>query len=36
MMQTIEFESELHRRYPPLDENGEEVKGAAGGANSSS
>ena len=27
MQQTIDFENELHRRYPPLDENGEEVKG---------
>ena len=26
MQQTIEFESELHRRYPPLDQNGEETK----------
>ena len=28
-MQTIEFESELHRRYPPVDENGEETKVSA-------
>lgn len=27
-MQTIEFENELHRRYPPVDDNGEEAKGA--------
>ena len=32
MMQTIEFEGDLHRRYPPLDENGEEVKGGASAA----
>ena len=25
-MQTIEFENELHRRYPPVDANGEETK----------
>ena len=34
-MQTIEFENDLHRRYPPLDENGEEIKDsdAAGSKN---
>jgi len=26
MQQTIEFENELHRRYPPLGEKGEERK----------
>ncbi len=26
MQTTIEFENELHRRYPPLDKNGEEIK----------
>ena len=26
MQTTIEFEGELHRRYPPLDHNGEEIK----------
>ena len=29
MQFTIEFENELHRRYPPLDENGEEQKVSA-------
>ena len=29
MQQTIDFENELHRRYPPLDDNGEEVKGGS-------
>ena len=28
MQHTIEFENELHRRYPPVDQNGEETKGA--------
>lgn len=32
MQHTIEFENELHRRYPPLDENVEERK-VAGDAN---
>ena len=27
MQHTIEFENELHRRYPPVDQNGEETKG---------
>ena len=33
MQHTIEFENELHRRYPPLDENGEERKGAGDARN---
>ena len=27
MQHTIEFENELHRRYPPVDQSGEETKG---------
>ena len=27
MQYAIEFENELHRRYPPVDQNGEETKG---------
>jgi len=34
MQHTIEFENELHRRYPPLDANGEESKVAAHDARS--